>query len=197
MPATFQHLELLSRQVHQAHRAAVEEELTLRGLRDVNPLILAILKHIARTLGISPAAVTNSLKTMENSGYVIRKPEQEDARRNRVELTRKGREAVEGCEEAFLTVSQRMLAGFTAEEQAMLVDFRARMLNNLRMSGVLGRLGGVIIGQFTDCDNDPTMQCTLQDSIREILADYDYPIIWDAPYGHIDENRPIMLSQTT
>ena len=71
-----------------------------------------------------------------------------------------------------------------------------RMLNNLRMSGVLGRLGGVIIGQFTDCDNDPTMQCTLQDSIREILADYDYPIIWDAPYGHIDENRPIMLSQT-
>lgn len=71
-----------------------------------------------------------------------------------------------------------------------------RMLNNLRMSGVLGRLGGVIIGQFTDCDNDPRMQCTLQDSIREILADYDYPIIWDAPYGHIDENRPIMLSQT-
>jgi muramoyltetrapeptide carboxypeptidase len=72
-----------------------------------------------------------------------------------------------------------------------------RMLNNLRMSGVLGRLGGVIIGQFTDCDNDPRMQCTLKDSIREILADYDYPIIWDAPYGHIDENRPIMLSQTT
>ena len=71
-----------------------------------------------------------------------------------------------------------------------------RMLNNLRMSGVLGRLGGVIIGQSTDCDNDPRMQCTLQDSIREILADYDYPIIWDAPYGHIDENRPIMLSQT-
>ena len=147
MPATFQHLELLSRQVHQAHRAAVEEELTRRGLRDVNPLILAILKHmeqtqaqsfsqrdIARTLGISPAAVTNSLKTMENSGYVIRKPEQEETRRNRVELTRKGREAVEGCEEAFLTVSQRMLAGFTAEEQAMLVDFRARMLNNLRGS---------------------------------------------------------------
>jgi hypothetical protein len=62
----------------------------------------------------------------------IREPEQEDARRNRVELTRKGREAVEGCEEAFLSVSQRMLAGFTAEEQEMLVDFRARMLNNLR-----------------------------------------------------------------
>ncbi len=71
-----------------------------------------------------------------------------------------------------------------------------RMLNNLRMSGVLERLGGVIVGQFTDCDNDPRMQCSLQDSIREIMADYDYPIIWDAPFGHIDDNRPIMLSQT-
>ena len=147
MPTTFQHLELLSRQVHQAHRSAVGEEMARRGLQDVNPMILAILKHMeqtqpqsfsqrdmARALDISPAAVTNSLKSMEKSGYVSRAPEQEDARRNRVELTRKGREAVEGCEEAFLTVSQRMLAGFTAEEQAMLVDFRARMLNNLRGS---------------------------------------------------------------
>ena len=147
MPTTFQHLELLSRQVHQAHRTAVEEELARRGLQDVNPLILAILKHMeqmqaqsfsqrdmARALDISPAAVTNSLKTMEKSGYVRRDPEQEDARRNRVELTQKGRSAVEECEQAFLAVSQRMLAGFTSEEQAMLVDFRGRMLNNLRGS---------------------------------------------------------------
>ena len=147
MPTTFQHLELLSRQVHQAHRTAVEEELARRGLQDVNPLILAILKHMekmqaqsfsqrdmARALDISPAAVTNSLKTMEQSGYVRREPEQEDARRNRVELTQKGRSAVEECEQAFLAVSQRMLAGFTSEEQAMLVDFRGRMLNNLRGS---------------------------------------------------------------
>ena len=147
MPTTFQHLELLSRQVHQAHRTAVEEELARRGLRDVNPLILSILKHMeqmqaqsfsqrdmARALDISPAAVTNSLKTMEQSGYVRREPEQEDARRNRVELTQKGRSAVEECEQAFLAVSQRMLAGFTLEEQAMLVDFRGRMLNNLRGS---------------------------------------------------------------
>ena len=148
MPTAFRHLELLSQQVHQAHRTAVGEELARRGLKDVNPMILAILKHMeqtqpqsfsqrdmARALDISPAAVTNSLKAMEKSGYVSREPEQEDARRNRVELTRKGREAVEGCEEAFLAVSQRMLAGFTPEEQALLVEFRSRMLHNLRESG--------------------------------------------------------------
>ena len=147
MPTTFQHLELLSRQVHQAHRSAVGEEMARRGLQDVNPMILAILKHMeqtqpqsfsqrdmARALDISPAAVTNSLKSMEKSGYVSRAPEQEDARRNRVELTEKGRSAVEECERAFLAVFRRMLAGFTPEEQTLLVEFRSRMLNNLRGS---------------------------------------------------------------
>ena len=70
-----------------------------------------------------------------------------------------------------------------------------RMLNNLRLSGVLSRLGGVIVGQFTDCDDDPKMTCSLQETLRQLLATYDFPVVWDAPYGHIDENFPIFLSQ--
>ncbi len=145
MPTSFRRLELLSQQVHQAHRSAVGAELAHRGLSDVNPMILAILKHLeqvpqesfsqrdlARMLDISPAAVTNSLKSMEKSGYVSREPEPGDARRNRVELTEKGHRAVEECEAAFLAVSCRMLAGFTPEEQVLLVEFRERMLHNLR-----------------------------------------------------------------
>lgn len=145
MQISFQHLDLLSRQVHQAHRAAVGEELARRGLSEVNPMILAILKHMEQTqpqsfsqrdmadvLHISPAAVTNSLKAMEKSGYISREPEENDARRNRVELTGKGRKAVDSCEEALLLVSERMLAGFSPEERALLADFRSRMLHNLR-----------------------------------------------------------------
>lgn len=145
MPTSFQKLDLLSRQVHQAHRAAVGEELDRRGLNEVNPMILAILKHMEQThpqsfsqrdmadaLHISPAAVTNSLKAMEKNGYISREPEENDARRNRVELTDKGRAAVEGCEEALLTVSERMLAGFSPEERRLLAEFRCRMLTNLR-----------------------------------------------------------------
>ena len=145
MPTSFQGLELLSQQVHHAHRMAVRGELARRGLSEVNPMILAMLKHMeqkqpqsfsqrdmARMLDVSPAAVTNSLKAMEKSGYISREPEQGDARRNRVELTEKGRAAVEGCEAALLAVSQRMLAGFSPEEQELLAEFRGRMLNNLR-----------------------------------------------------------------
>ena len=70
-----------------------------------------------------------------------------------------------------------------------------RMLNNLRMSGVLARLSGVIVGQFTDCDDDPKMGCTLQETISRVLVDYDYPVVWNAPYGHVDDNMPIFLSE--
>ena len=68
-----------------------------------------------------------------------------------------------------------------------------RMLNNLRMSGVLDRVSGVIVGQFTDCEDDPKMNCTVQQTIAQILSGYDFPIIWNAPYGHIDGNEPILL----
>lgn len=69
-----------------------------------------------------------------------------------------------------------------------------RMLNNLRLSGVLARLSGVIVGQFTDCDDDVKMGCTLQETLRNTLSGYDYPVIWDAPYGHVNENEPIFLN---
>lgn len=69
-----------------------------------------------------------------------------------------------------------------------------RMLNNLRLSGVLSRLSGVIVGYFTDCDDDPKMSCTLRETLENYLCQYDYPVVWDAPYGHEDDNRPIMFS---
>ena len=145
MTASFQRLELLSQQIHQAHRGAIDAEMARRGLSEVNPLILAVLQHVeesepcsfsqrdlARMLHVSPPAVTNSLKTLEKNGYIDREPERDDARRNRIQLTEKGRAAVKECEAAFLAVSERMLAGFSREEQELLTDFRIRMVNNLR-----------------------------------------------------------------
>lgn len=69
-----------------------------------------------------------------------------------------------------------------------------RMLNNLRLSGLMARLSGVIVGQFTDCGDDALMGCTVRDSINQAFAGYDYPVLWNAPYGHVDDNEPIILS---
>ena len=150
MDDSFRQLELLSRQINQAHRSAINSELAARGLNEIgHPMLLCILqssdrdpearcfaqRDLAELLHISPAAVANSLKSLEKGGYSTRTPGQEDARRNQIQLTDKGRAAIQGCTESFAAVSHRMLAGFTPEERRQLLSFRMRMLNNLRGGG--------------------------------------------------------------
>ena len=150
MDDVLRQLELLSRQINQAHRSAVNAELTARGLGEVgHPMLLCILhsgdndpaerchaqRDLAELLHISPAAVANSLKSLEKGGYITRTPGAEDARRNRIDLTDKGRAAIQGCIESFTEVCNRMLADFTPEERQLLLSFRMRMLNNLRGGG--------------------------------------------------------------
>lgn len=69
-----------------------------------------------------------------------------------------------------------------------------RMMQNLRMSGVLARLGGLVIGQFTECSDDPSMGCTIAETIRHAVSGYDYPIMMNLPVGHIEQNIPLRLN---
>ena len=146
MEVSFHEMELLSRSLHQAHRAAIQSELKAAGLGEVgHPMLVSILqsagespdgqcqaqRELADLLHISPAAVANSLKGLERDGYIRREPWQEDARRNRVFLTEKGAAAVEGCRDVFRRVSARMMHGFSLEELAQLARFQRRMLDNL------------------------------------------------------------------
>ena len=140
-------MELLARQINQAHRAAIQAELSAAGLAEVgHPMLLSILKtneddpeelclaqrELAEFLHISPAAVANSLKSLEKSGYIHRAREDSDARRNRVLLSEKGEQAVEGCCRCIELVSAQMLDGFSEEEKQLLLSFRRRMLHNLQ-----------------------------------------------------------------
>ena len=69
-----------------------------------------------------------------------------------------------------------------------------RMMRNLRMSGVLANISGLIVGQFTDCEEDPLMQQSVYETIKEAVDDYDYPVLFDAPIGHVEHNMPIWLN---
>ena len=146
MEISFREMELLSRSLNQAHRAAIQTELNAAGLEKVgHPMLVSILqsaeedpggqcqaqRELADLLHVSPAAVANSLKCLERDGYIRREPWQRDARRNRVILTEKGAAAVEGCRDVFRRVSARMMAGFTEEELQQLAWLQRRMLDNL------------------------------------------------------------------
>lgn len=70
-----------------------------------------------------------------------------------------------------------------------------RMMRNLRMSGVLAQLGGLIVGQFSDCEEDALMSCSVYETIKEAVADYDYPVLFNAPFGHVEHNLPLWLNR--
>ena len=72
-----------------------------------------------------------------------------------------------------------------------------RMMRNLRMSGVLAHLSGLIVGQFTDCEDDPLMQQTIYETIKEEVAEYDYPVLFNAPFGHVEHNLPLWFHRHT
>lgn len=71
-----------------------------------------------------------------------------------------------------------------------------RMLHSLRMSGVLAHLSGLIVGQFSDCDDDPMMPGSIAQTIYDAVAAYDYPVLFNAPVGHVEDNRPLWLHST-
>jgi muramoyltetrapeptide carboxypeptidase len=68
-----------------------------------------------------------------------------------------------------------------------------RMMQNLRISGALSQLAGLIVGQFTDCPEDAQMMKTVHEIILDSVADYGYPVCFDFPAGHVDYNLPLIL----
>lgn len=70
-----------------------------------------------------------------------------------------------------------------------------RMLQNLRLSGVLSEISGLIVGQFTDCPEDPLMMKDVQQIIADAVTDFNYPVCFGFPAGHDEVNYPLILGK--
>lgn len=68
-----------------------------------------------------------------------------------------------------------------------------RMMQNLRFSGALEQLSGLVVGQFSDCDEDPLMKQTITEIIYSAVAEYAFPVCFDFPAGHVDYNLPLVM----
>ncbi len=68
-----------------------------------------------------------------------------------------------------------------------------RMMQNLRLSGVLAKLSGLVVGQFTDTEEDEGMNATIYQIIANAVKEYDYPVCFNFSAGHIDENLPLPI----
>lgn len=72
-----------------------------------------------------------------------------------------------------------------------------RMLQNLRLGGVLQKISGLVVGQFSDCDEDPMMLRSIEEIIAGALNGIDIPVMFNFPAGHVDDNRPLVLGAET
>lgn len=71
-----------------------------------------------------------------------------------------------------------------------------RMMLNLKRSGQLSHLAGLLIGQFTDTeDTERPFGQTLEEIILDKVAGYDFPVAFHFPCGHDTENVTLCLGQ--
>lgn len=90
---------------------------------------------MADKLHSAPPTVAASLKVLERQGYVERRTDQKDTRRNRISITQKGRDAIAQSMDAFRQVDGHMYHGFSPEERALADALFSRMLENLYQIG--------------------------------------------------------------
>ena len=69
-----------------------------------------------------------------------------------------------------------------------------RMLQQLKRSGKLNKLAGLIVGGFTDMkDTDRPYGKKIEDIIKEIVAEYEYPVCFHFPISHGKENLAVKI----
>jgi muramoyltetrapeptide carboxypeptidase len=69
-----------------------------------------------------------------------------------------------------------------------------RMLYQLKRSGKLNKLAGLVIGGFTDMkDTDRPFGKTVQEVIQQIIEEYNYPVCFNFPVSHQKENYALKV----
>ncbi len=70
-----------------------------------------------------------------------------------------------------------------------------RMLYDLRLGGILPRLSGILVGQFTEYTEDRAIGSTLYEMILRMIRPYGYPVAFGFPVGHTPDNTSLPLGR--
>ena len=72
------------------------------------------------------------------------------------------------------------------------------MIQWLKRSGKLENLAALVVGHLTNMknldDNNPFGK-TAEEIISEAVSDYNYPVCYDFPAGHENDNRAIIIGE--
>lgn len=72
-----------------------------------------------------------------------------------------------------------------------------RMMQNFRLSGQLNDLAGLVVGGFTEMqDNESPYGKSAYEIIREVVEGCHFPVCFDFPSGHIPKNLSMVFGAT-
>ncbi len=71
-----------------------------------------------------------------------------------------------------------------------------RMIQGLRLAGKFEKLGGLILGGFSEMtDNKRPFGKTPEEIIIDVVKNFNYPVAFGFPGGHIEENYPLPFGE--
>ena len=129
---------LLYRAFH-IQRKWVRASMQLLGVGAGQPKLLVYLsahgpchqKELADYFDVDPANVSRMIESLEKGGFVVRKPDGQNRRRDLVEVTETGRHAGACWQERCRQVEEIMLRGFAPEERDRFADYLTRAYQNV------------------------------------------------------------------
>lgn len=68
-----------------------------------------------------------------------------------------------------------------------------RMIHQLKLAGFFDKIKGLIIGQFTDYEEDNEMYGTVYESILSAVKEFSFPVCFGFPVGHVKTNLPMII----
>ena len=72
-----------------------------------------------------------------------------------------------------------------------------RMLRQLKRSGKLTHLAGLLVGGFIDLkDTTRPFGATFEDIVRDVVSEYDYPVCYGFPVSHGKDNVALKMGMT-
>lgn len=100
--------------------------------------------------------------------------------------------AAEGSDSAF-DYTDKILFIEDVGEHEYAID---RMMRTLKRSGKLAKLKGLIVGAFNGYEvEDLPFGQSPEQIIQELIKEYDYPVVYNFPTGHINDNRAMIIGK--
>lgn len=68
-----------------------------------------------------------------------------------------------------------------------------RIMYSLKKSGKLKHLKALVVGEFIEMKDSGNMNQSVEEIIHQVVKDYSFPVYYNFPAGHSDNNYPLML----